>query len=48
MRKKGRPESSKSRSDRLEKRVQDRNDETSAEDEALDAAVRQSITFHGP
>jgi len=47
MRKKRQPESSKSRSDRLEKSIQDRKDEASAEDKALDAAVRNSIMFHG-
>jgi len=48
MRKKRRPESDNRRSERLEKKAQDRKDQAFAEDEALDAAVRQSITFHGP
>jgi len=47
MPKKRHPESSKSRSERLEKSLQDRKHEASAEDEALDAAVRQSIKLHG-
>jgi len=47
MRKKRQPESDKCRSERLEKSAQNRKNEASAEDEALDAAVRQSIKLHG-
>jgi len=47
MRKKRQPESSKSRSERLEKSIQNRKDEARAEGEALDTAVRQSIKLHG-
>jgi len=47
MRKKRDPESDQQRNDRLAKNVQDRRDEASAEDRAMDAAVRRSIKHFG-
>jgi hypothetical protein len=48
MRKKRDPESDVHRTGRLEKRAQDRIVQASAEDKAVDAAVRQSIKLYGP
>jgi len=47
MRKKREAESDKDRSDRLEKTAERRVQQASAEDDAMDAAVRQSIDRHG-
>ena len=47
MRKKRDPESDELRSDRLAKNAQDRREQTSAEDKALDAAVSRSIKQFG-
>jgi hypothetical protein len=48
MRKKRDPESGEHRSERLEKRAQERIEQASVEDKAIDAAVRQSIKLFGP
>ena len=48
MRKKRDIESSERRSARLENRALERDEEKSAEDKALDAAVRLSIRQFGP
>lgn len=45
--KKRRLESSDTRSGRLEKNAQDRKDQASAEDKAIDAAVKRSIEQYG-
>ena len=47
MRKKRDPENDEQRSDRLEKNAHDRIEQASAEDNALDAAVRLNIKLHG-
>lgn len=47
MRKKRDPESDEQRSDRLGRNAQDRKDQASAEDKAMDAAVRRSIKQFG-
>jgi hypothetical protein len=47
MRKKRDPESEEQRSGRLEKNAHDRIEQASAEDKALDAAVRRSIKLYG-
>ena len=47
MRKKRDPESDERRSCRLQKNAQDRREQASAEDKALDAAVMRSIKQHG-
>jgi hypothetical protein len=47
MRKKREQESDDRRAVRLEKETEDRNEQASAEERALDAAVRQSIKLHG-
>jgi hypothetical protein len=46
MRKKRDPESDEHRTERLEKRTQERIVQASAEDKAVDAAVRQSIKLY--
>lgn len=48
MRRKCDPETDEQRSDRLKRLSQDRRARVSAEDEALDAAVRLSIKHLGP
>jgi hypothetical protein len=48
MRKKREVESDEYRSGRVARRAQERIDDASAEDRALDAAVRDSIKQHGP
>jgi hypothetical protein len=47
MRKKRDAESGEHRSERLAKNARDRMKNASAEDDALDAAVRRSIKLHG-
>ena len=47
MRKKRDPENDKQRCDRLEQSAHNRIEQASAEDNALDAAVRLSIKLHG-
>jgi hypothetical protein len=47
MRKKREQESDGRRSDRLEKNAQNRSEQASADDNALDEAVRISIRLHG-
>jgi hypothetical protein len=47
MRKKRDPESDQQRNDRLGKNAQDRKDQASAEDKAMDAAVKRSIKQFG-
>jgi hypothetical protein len=47
MRRKRDPESDEHRSYRLQMNAQHRREQVSAEDEALDAAVRRSIKQHG-
>jgi hypothetical protein len=47
MRKKREAESDKDRSNRLEKTAERRLQQASAEDAAMDAAVRRSIDQHG-
>jgi hypothetical protein len=47
MRKRRGQESDEDRSVRLEKNAQDRREQASAEDNALDAAVRRSIKQYG-
>jgi hypothetical protein len=47
MRRKRDPESDEHRSDRLQMNAQHRREQASAEDKALDAAVRKSIKQHG-
>ena len=47
MRRKREPESEKDRSDRLERTAERRFQEEAAEDDSMDAAVRQSIDRHG-
>ena len=48
MRKKRSLESDEQRSDRLEKRSLDQRAQASAEDDAIDAAIRRSIKQLGP
>lgn len=48
MRKKREPESEEYLAGRAARRAQERIDGASAEDRALDAAVRDSIKQHGP
>jgi hypothetical protein len=48
MRKKRELETDQDRSDRATRRAQERTDDASAEDKAIDAAVRKSIQQHGP
>jgi hypothetical protein len=48
MRKKRQAESEEYRSGRAARRTQQRIDDASAEDKALDAAVKKSIRQHGP
>lgn len=47
MRKKRDPESDEHRTDRLEKDARERNEQESADDRAVDAAVKRSIKLHG-
>jgi hypothetical protein len=47
LRRKRDPESDEHRSDRLEKDAEDRRKQSSAEDKAIDAAIRRSIKQHG-
>lgn len=47
MRKKRDAETDEHRSERLAKNARDRVEHASAEDDALDAAVRRSIKLHG-
>jgi hypothetical protein len=47
MRKKRRPESDEQRSERLRVGARERIDQARADDEAVDAAVRNSIRLHG-
>jgi hypothetical protein len=48
MRKKRQEESAEHRSERLERQAQERTARASADDKALDAAVRESIKLYGP
>jgi hypothetical protein len=48
MRKKRDPESQEHRHERLERDARERIEQASAEANALDAAVRQSIKLYGP
>jgi hypothetical protein len=48
MRKTRDPESNQQRDQRLERKAQARIEERSAEETALDAAVRQSMRLYGP
>jgi hypothetical protein len=41
-------ETRQDRHERIERQARDRSERTSAEDKALDAAVRRSIEVHGP
>jgi len=47
MRRKRDPESDEHRSDRLQMNAQNRREQASAQDQALDAAVRRSIKQYG-
>ena len=47
MRRKFERETGEQRSDRLDQEAHDRNERISVEDDALDAAVRKSISRHG-
>ena len=47
MRRKREPESDQLRRERLDKDTRDRNERLSAEDRALDIAIRDSIRLHG-
>jgi hypothetical protein len=47
MRKKRDPETAPERDERLERHARLRTDEASAEDKAIDAAIRRSIKLHG-
>jgi|tagenome__1003787_1003787.scaffolds.fasta_scaffold20962265_2 hypothetical protein len=42
------PETEREHSERLEQQARERVENASAEDKALDAAVRRSIEVHGP
>jgi hypothetical protein len=47
-RKKRDPETAEHRHDRLEREARERTEQASADDKALDAAIRQSIKLYGP
>jgi hypothetical protein len=48
MRKKRTRETEERRNERVAKQAQRRNEDTAADDDAIDAMVKQSIRLHGP
>lgn len=48
MRKKREPESDQQRSDRADRHDREKIEQDSAEDRAIDAAIKNSIKQHGP